>query len=213
MTCVASPPLYWVGFHWGNVSLESFFSRIRLPASILVTILLASTTEEIKKKCTLNVNVSCAKVLMGTLFLRLLMQTGLPFYVIIIFEPCEGLAICREKTVPSILSYFKALKNFPGPGIDPPPPLPHLCSQGFYQLTLSCCSQVCIWVNPENLVLGPHLPATFWAHTHDWPIKNANMFVWPICLKGIRKHTSGDSWVHWGSGLEQGSHCYYLSGT
>ena len=83
MTCVASPPLYWVGFHWGNVSLESFFSRIRLPASILVTILLACTTEETKKKCTLNVNVSSVKVLMGTLFLRLLMQTGLPFYVII----------------------------------------------------------------------------------------------------------------------------------
>ena len=124
MTCVASPPLYWVGFHWGNVSLESFFSRIRLPASILVTILLACTTEETKKKCTLNNNVSSAKVLMGTLFLRLLMQTGLPFYVIIIFEPCEGLAICREKTVPSILSYFKALKNVPGPGIDPPPPPP-----------------------------------------------------------------------------------------
>ena len=206
MTCVASPPLYWVGFHWGNVSLESFFSRIRLPASILVTILLACTTEETKKKCTLNVNVSSAKVLMGTLFLRLLMQTGLPFYVII-------WTMWRSSNLQGKDSTFNS-QLFQGPekcsrtwNRPPPAPLPHLCSQGFYQLTLSCRSQVCIWVNPENLVLGPHLPA------HDWPIKNANMFVWPICLKGIRKHTSGDSWVHWGSGLEQGSHCYYLSGT
>lgn len=210
MTCVASPPLYWVGFHWGNVSLESFFSRIRLPASILVTILLACTTEETKKKCTLNVNVSSAKVLMGTLFLRLLMQTGLPFYVII-------WTMWRSSNLQGKDSTFNS-QLFQGPEKcsrtwNRPPPLPHLCSQGFCQLTLSCRSQVCIWVNPENLVLGPHLPATFWAHTHDWPIKNANMFVWPICLKGIRKHTSGDSWVHWGSGLEQGSHCYYLSGT
>ena len=211
MTCVASPPLYWVGFHWGNVSLESFFSRIRLPASILVTILLACTTEETKKKCTLNVNVSSAKVLMGTLFLRLLMQTGLPFYVIIWTMWRSSNLQGKDSTFNSQL--FQGPEKCSRTWNRPPSPLPHLCSQGFYQLTLSCRSQVCIWVNPENLVLGPHLPATFWAHTHDWPIKNANMFVWPICLKGIRKHTSGDSWVHWGSGLEQGSHCYYLSGT
>lgn len=211
MTCVASPPLYWVGFHWANVSLESFFSRIRLPASILVTILLACTTEETKKKCTLNVNVSSAKVLMGTLFLRLLMQTGLPFYVIIWTMWRSSNLQGKDSTFNSQL--FQGPEKCSRTWNRPPPPLPHLCSQGFYQLTLSCCSQVCIWVNPENLVLGPHLPATFWAHTHDWPIKNANMFVWPICLKGIRKHTSGDSWVHWGSGLEQESHCYYLSVT
>ena len=176
MTCVASPPLYWVGFHWGNVSLESFFSRNRLPASILVTILLACTTEETKKKCTLNVNVSSAKVLMGTLFLRLLMQTGLPFYVIIWTMWRSSNLQGKDSTFNSQL--FQGPEKCSRTWNRPPPPLPHLCSQGFYQLTLSCRSQVCIWVNPENLVLGPHLPAMFWAHTMTGLLKM------PICLFG-----------------------------
>ena len=211
MTCVASPPLYWVGFHWGNVSLESFFSRIRLPASILVTILLASTTEETKKKCTLNVNVSRAKVLMGTLFLRLLMQTGLPFCVIIWTTWRSSNLQGKDSTFNSQLFQGpeKCSRTWNRPPHPPSPPLqsrvlPTDLILPQSSLHLSQPWKSCTGTPPACHVLSTH---------HDWPIKNANMFVWPICLKGIRKHTSGDSWVHWGSGLEQGSHCYYLSGT
>ena len=210
MICLASPPLYWVGFHWGNVSLESFFSRIRLPTSILVTILLACTTDETKKKCTLSVNVSSAKVLMGdTIFTS---------------PNADRTAILRNHLNPWRSSNLQGKDStfnsqvFQGPtkwsrtwNRSPAPP--HLCSQVFYQLTLSCRSQVCIWVNLENLVLGPHLPATLWAHTMTGLLKMPIFLFGLSAWKEIRKHTSGDSWVHWGLGLEQGSHCYYLSGT
>ena len=49
---------------------------------------------------------------MGTLFLHPLMETGLPFYVVI-------LAACSAKEVPSFLSHFKTLSNGPAPGIEP----------------------------------------------------------------------------------------------
>ena len=58
----------------------------------------------------------------GYYFLRLLVETGPPFYVVIV--PSEGLAICRAKAVllvplPSFLSYFKTLSIVPVPGIEP----------------------------------------------------------------------------------------------
>ena len=54
MTCLASPPMYWVDFDFWIFSFESFISRSRLSTSILVTITLACTTDETKKKkCTL----------------------------------------------------------------------------------------------------------------------------------------------------------------
>ena len=50
-----------------KLSLESFISRIRLSTSILVTIVLACTTDEPKKKDALylSVNVVTTKVLIG----------------------------------------------------------------------------------------------------------------------------------------------------
>lgn len=181
MTCLASPPPYWVGFHWGNVSLESFFSRIRLPASILVTILLACTTEETKKKCTLNVNVSSVKVLMGTLFLRLLMQTGLPFYVIIWTMWRSSNLQGKDGTFNSQL--FQGPEKWSRTWNRPPPPsFPALQSSVLPtdlilpQLSLHLSQPWKSWngTQPACHVLSTH---------HDWPIKNANMFVWPICLK------------------------------
>lgn len=50
---MASPPIYWVSFEWENFSLESFISRIRLSTSILVTIILACTTDEPLNYCQL----------------------------------------------------------------------------------------------------------------------------------------------------------------
>ena len=42
-------------------------------------------------------------------------------------EPCEGLAACRAKEVPSFLSYFKTLSIGPAPGIEHTrPPAYHL---------------------------------------------------------------------------------------
>ena len=57
-----------------KLSLESFISRIRLSTSILVTIILACTTDEPKKKDALylSVNVFTTKVLIGdTIFTSL----------------------------------------------------------------------------------------------------------------------------------------------
>ena len=34
-------------------------------------------------------------------------------------EPCEGLAVCRAKTIPSFLRYFKTLSIGPASGIEP----------------------------------------------------------------------------------------------
>ena len=42
-----------------------------------------------------------------TLFLRLLLETGLPFYIVI--RPREGLAVCRDTAIPPFLSYFQTL--------------------------------------------------------------------------------------------------------
>ena len=72
----------------------------------------------------LSVNVFITKVLilLGTLFSCLLLETGPPFYVVI----C--LAACREKVVPSFLSYFKTLSIGPVPGIEP---------------MTSCCTDKC----------------------------------------------------------------------
>ena len=42
----------------------------------------------------------------------------LPFYVII-REPREGLAVCRERVAPSFHSYFETLSIVPASGVDP----------------------------------------------------------------------------------------------
>ena len=176
MTCVASPPLYWVGFHWGNVSLESFFSRIRLPASILVTILLACTTEETKKKCTLNVNVSSAKVLMGTLFLRLLMQTGLPFYVIIWTMWRSSNLQGKDSTFNSQL--FQGPEKCSRTWNRPPPPFPTSAVKGStnwpYPAAVKFASESTVKIlywDPTCLPRFEHTPMT-------------GLLKMPICLFG-----------------------------
>ena len=67
MTCLASPPMYWVDFDFWIFSFESFISRSRLSTSILVTITLACTTDETNKKNALYLSVDglSAKVLIG----------------------------------------------------------------------------------------------------------------------------------------------------
>ena len=50
--------------------------------------------------------------------LRFLLETVLPFYVII-REPREGLAVCREKGVPSFHSYLETLSIVPASGVEP----------------------------------------------------------------------------------------------
>ena len=54
---------------------------------------------------------------MGTPFLRLLMETGPPFYVVI--RATRRLAVCSAKEEPSFLSHFKTLSNGLAPGIEP----------------------------------------------------------------------------------------------
>ena len=51
------------------------------------------------------------KYKLGTLFLRLQLETGPPFYV--------GLACCRAKGVPSFLGYFKTPSIGVASGIEP----------------------------------------------------------------------------------------------
>ena len=54
---------------------------------------------------------------LGTPFLHLLLETGLPFYVVIRATRSLGLSACCAKRVPSFLSYFKTLIIGPAPGI------------------------------------------------------------------------------------------------
>ena len=56
----------------------------------------------------------------GTLFLRLLLETGR--HLTWSSESREGLAICRAKAVPSFLSYFKTLSIVPTQESNPRPP-------------------------------------------------------------------------------------------
>ena len=65
----------------------------------------------------LSVHVFSMKVLIGTLFLRLLVETGRHFPWS--SEPREGLATWSAKGIPSFLSYFKTLSIGPVPGIKP----------------------------------------------------------------------------------------------
>ena len=58
------------------------------------------------------------KLYLNFTILRLLLEMVLPFYVII-REPREGLAVCREKVVPSFHSYFETLSIVPASGVDP----------------------------------------------------------------------------------------------
>ena len=67
----------------------------------------------------LNVNVFSTKVLIGTLFLRLLLETGPPFLRGHPSEPREGPGVCSAKAETSIFSYFKTLSIGPVPGIEP----------------------------------------------------------------------------------------------
>ena len=64
-------------------------------------------TQRINKKALyLCINVFSTKVLIGTLFLRLLPGDGKDRHFTWSSEPREGLAICRAKALPSFLSYF-----------------------------------------------------------------------------------------------------------
>ena len=54
------------------------------------------------------------KYWLRTLLLRLQLETGLPFYVVI-----RAIRRSRAKVVPSFLSYFKTLSIGPAPGIEP----------------------------------------------------------------------------------------------
>ena len=72
----------------------------------------------------LSVNVFSTKVLTGDTFLRLLLETGPPFYEVI-----RAKRRYSRKEVPSFLSYFKTPSLGPAPTIDPPRP-PALQSSG-----------------------------------------------------------------------------------
>ena len=52
------------------------------------------------------------------MFLRLQLEKGTPFYVVIRATD-QGLAACSTKRVPSFLSYFKTLSIRLAPGIEP----------------------------------------------------------------------------------------------
>ena len=75
------------------------------------------------KKCTLfdfGVNVFDMKVLLGTLFLRFLLETRPPFYVVIRATRRSNRLQYKEiRRVPSFFSYFKTLSISPAPGIEP----------------------------------------------------------------------------------------------
>ena len=62
---------------------------------------------EKKKALNLSDNVfTCStKYYLGTLFLRLLLEMGC--YFMWSSEPCEGVAACSAKVVPSFLSYLR----------------------------------------------------------------------------------------------------------
>ena len=75
-----------------------------------------------QKKCTLfdlSVNVFSTKVLTGDniWFLRFLLETGPPFYLVI--RATRSLTACSTKEVPSFYSYFKTLSIGPAPDIEP----------------------------------------------------------------------------------------------
>ena len=64
----------------------------------------------------MSVNVFSMKVLIGdTIFMSPRRDRHFTWSS----EPCEGLAICRAKAVPSFLSHFKTLSVGPVPGIEP----------------------------------------------------------------------------------------------
>ena len=72
----------------------------------------------IKKALYLSVNVVSTKVLIvDTIFYVSDWRLDRPLTWS--SEPCEDLAICTAKTVPSFLSYFKTLSVGPTPGIEP----------------------------------------------------------------------------------------------
>ena len=80
----------------------------------------------------LSVNVFSRKVKLGTLFLRLLVETE-PRHFKWTSEPHEGLPVCRAKKVPSFLSYFNTLSIAPAPGCRIHDP--SLCCQALYRLS------------------------------------------------------------------------------
>ena len=58
------------------------------------------------------------KYKLGTLFLLFLLETGPPFYVVVLATR-RSRAICSAKGVPTFPSYFKTLSIGPVPGIEP----------------------------------------------------------------------------------------------
>ena len=75
-----------------------------------------------REKNVLNLSgkVFSTKVLeLGTLLLRLQVETGRNRHFAWSSESREGLAACSLKGVPSFLSYFKTLSIGPAPGIEP----------------------------------------------------------------------------------------------
>ena len=65
-----------------------------------------------KNALSLSVNAFSTNLLIGTLFLCLLLETGTTFYRV-----TRGPAICREKAVPSFLRHSKTLSVGRVPGI------------------------------------------------------------------------------------------------
>ena len=108
------------------------------------------------------------------------------------FEPCEGLPICRQKSVPSFLSYFKTLSIGPGQGIEPQTPCSAVKSStnGAYPVAVKTASvsqhqNPCSRTSPDYQVLS--MPHGVLINLK----KGQCLFSWSAWKK-IRKHTSGD---------------------
>ena len=63
----------------------------------------------------LKINSYRVLIITENTFLRLLLEMGPPFYMVV----RATLAVCRAKAAPSFLSYFKTLSIDPVPGIKP----------------------------------------------------------------------------------------------
>ena len=115
MTCLASPPIYWVDFDFWIFSFESFISRSRLSTSILATIILVCITDETKKKCTLF-ELKCK----STNWWHLMFMSPDGHSTTILSDHLNHMKvpICRQKSVPSFFSYFNTLGFGPRPGIE-----------------------------------------------------------------------------------------------
>ena len=177
MTCLASPPMYWVDFDFWIFSFESFISRSRLSTSILVTITLACTTDETKKKkCTL---FECRWVKCKSTTWRHLMfmsPDGDSTAILsdhlnhVKVNPFAGKSQYLHFSVisrPWVLAQAWELNPRP----------PALQSSALPTELILLQLRPHLWVNPKILVLGSHQSNRFWVCPMICLFKKRPMFV------------------------------------